>query len=330
MKRKLIRQGHNTLTITIPSKWAQEHNLCAGDEINLEEKDNGLYVNTQAKPQERKAIIDIAGLPIPAIWKYLMGAYREGYSEIKIQFPDDLSLANPYKYLVHHRQGGDEQRYNKEHNVDVLQRFVDRFIGMEIVTHGKNYVIVKDMSTPSSKEFDNAFRRVFLLISNMASETLQAIEDNNPEDLAHIHSADINLDKFHDYCQRILNSTNLYSRQRSQLLASTLYLLELVGDEIKNISADLKEHFPKSRFDNVRPIAKACFEQWQAYQGMYFSYDDKKLREVSEKDKQLYMTTGDIHQLGRKGEREVAEHFRTMMLYFNALVELRVQMQFVD
>jgi len=34
MKRKIIKQGHNTLTITLPSKWAHKLNLKAGEEVD--------------------------------------------------------------------------------------------------------------------------------------------------------------------------------------------------------------------------------------------------------------------------------------------------------
>jgi bifunctional DNA-binding transcriptional regulator/antitoxin component of YhaV-PrlF toxin-antitoxin module len=40
MKRRIIKQGHNTLTITIPRKWADQYMLKAGDEIDLIEKEN--------------------------------------------------------------------------------------------------------------------------------------------------------------------------------------------------------------------------------------------------------------------------------------------------
>ena len=39
MKRKIIRQGHNTLTITLPSDWAKRFNIEAGKEIDLTERD---------------------------------------------------------------------------------------------------------------------------------------------------------------------------------------------------------------------------------------------------------------------------------------------------
>ncbi len=31
MKRKIIKQGHNTLTVTLPSEWAKQFNLKSGE-----------------------------------------------------------------------------------------------------------------------------------------------------------------------------------------------------------------------------------------------------------------------------------------------------------
>jgi len=44
MKRKIIKQGHNTLTITLPSEWVKKLNLNAGDEIEVYERDSGLVI----------------------------------------------------------------------------------------------------------------------------------------------------------------------------------------------------------------------------------------------------------------------------------------------
>ena len=37
MKRKIIKQGNNTLTITLPKNWTEKKNIKAGDEIELSE-----------------------------------------------------------------------------------------------------------------------------------------------------------------------------------------------------------------------------------------------------------------------------------------------------
>ena len=45
MKRKIIKQGHNTLTVTLPSEWVKKLNLNAGDEIDLVEDNSSLVIN---------------------------------------------------------------------------------------------------------------------------------------------------------------------------------------------------------------------------------------------------------------------------------------------
>ena len=45
MKRKIIKQGHNTLTMTLPSEWVKQLNLKAGDEIDLTEDRGSLCIN---------------------------------------------------------------------------------------------------------------------------------------------------------------------------------------------------------------------------------------------------------------------------------------------
>ena len=47
MKRKIIKQGHNTLTVTLPSKWVKKLNLTADDEVDIIEKENSLLINAK-------------------------------------------------------------------------------------------------------------------------------------------------------------------------------------------------------------------------------------------------------------------------------------------
>ena len=37
MKRRVIKQGHNTLTITLPSEWVKKLNIQSGEELDLSE-----------------------------------------------------------------------------------------------------------------------------------------------------------------------------------------------------------------------------------------------------------------------------------------------------
>jgi len=330
MKRKIIKQGHNTLTITLPSIWAKRFNLEPGKEVDLIEKDNGLFVTTEKSGEDKRAEFDISGFDIPTIWKYFMAAYREGCDEVYVKFPSNLKLDSPYKFFVDHKL---DLKYGKQREKETALEFfhdlVNRFIGFEIVGYGKDYILVREMSVPTSKEFDNSLRRVFLLAEQMSEETCEAIKSNDPRLLTHIHDVDINLDKFHDYCIRILNKLGNKESRKMSLLFSTLYFLELIGDEFKNISHHLLYDFPKTDFKNLEETADSIREQLALYYSLFYKFDKEKVIEISALDSQRYFNVKKVYKKTKTTEeKEIFHHLRVIAKYMIALIEIRIEMEF--
>lgn len=90
MKRKVIKQGHNTLTITLPAKWVEENSIKAGDELDIDETNNKflrVFSNSLSKNTQQKSVsIDISGLDLAAARQKLRSAYKIGYDEIIVNF----------------------------------------------------------------------------------------------------------------------------------------------------------------------------------------------------------------------------------------------------
>jgi bifunctional DNA-binding transcriptional regulator/antitoxin component of YhaV-PrlF toxin-antitoxin module len=84
MKRKVIKQGYNTLTVTLPTEWTKKFNVKPGDEVEITEQGRGLQVSTEKGPNLSTITIDIAGLTPAVVWRYILAAYRSGYDEITI------------------------------------------------------------------------------------------------------------------------------------------------------------------------------------------------------------------------------------------------------
>lgn len=329
MKRKIIKQGHNTLTITLPSKWVQRFNVAAGKEIELIEKENGLFISLEKIDDSKKTEFNISGMDIPLIWKYLMAVYREGYKEVLIKFDPTERLENPYKFFSQHKLDSEHKKEMKKGTViEALQGFISRFIGFEIIEQGRDYILVKEMGEITSKEFDNSQRRVFFLIQQMAEEILQALKTSNYSLLSHMHDVDINLDKFHDYCIRILNKTESKSSNKSALHFSILYLLELIGDEYKNISHHLYHEKHQIKFENVQLIASLVKEQFDTYYSLFYKFDKEKLSKISQIDSEIYFNISGIYKKSEEEEKEILHHLRMISRYINALLELRVEMEF--
>ena len=329
MKRKIIKQGHNTLTITLPSNWAKKFSLAPGSEIELTEKDNGLLISTEQSSSLGKTEINIDNMDIPTIWKYLMGIYREGYDEVKITFSPSLKLESPYKFFAQHKE---DIKYKKEKHgkgpLDFFHELVNRFIGFEITSHGEGFIIIREMSEATSKEFENSLRRVFFLIQQMAEETCKALSKNKPELLTHIHDVDVNLDKFHDYCIRILNKKGNREYGKPNLIFSMLYLLELLGDEYKNISHHLLQDFSeKSNLKNLKEMADSVKEQIDHLYTLYYKFDKELVLRISEIDKKRYFNVKALYKKTETNEeKEIFHHLRIITRYINAITELIIEL----
>jgi phosphate uptake regulator len=330
MRRKVIKQGHNTLTITLPSNWTKKLNISAGDELELEEKHTGLHLTTDKKINSgRKAEFDITNMDIPTIWKYFMAVYREGYDEVRVYFDSIKTLDMPYKFITNHRISPKMVKVSKKRSVTTsLQGFVDRFIGFEIVEHGKDHIIIKDLGGITSKEFDNSLRRVFLLLQQMAEETLDSISSGDTSNLESMHDIDINLDKFHDYCIRVLNKIGNKDPEKKSLYFSTLYLLEMMGDEFKNIAIHLTQDFPEGKFQNIKPLVKFIKEQIDNYYDLYYKFDEEKIQKISQVDQKTYIDVPKLYKKANEEEKEVFHHLRMISRYINSLLELRIEMEF--
>jgi len=338
MKRKIIKQGHNTLTVTLPSKWAKHFNLKAGDEIDLSERDNGIFITTEKKNKSFMAEIDIRGLDVPSIWKYFMAVYREGYDGVVVKFDPTISYESPYKFTTTHKidiNYNSNVKKRKHTPFEAIQEITNRFIGFEIIEHHNDYCIIKDMSEPSSKEFESSLRRVFLLIQQMGEEILETLKTGKRDFINHLHDIDINVDKFHDYCLRVLNKTGFKEQRKTHLMFAILYLLEMLADEYKSISNHILIDMKDKALGNILPFAELTTGEFNTFYDLFYKFDKKKIVEISDRDREIYSYLPKLYKKNpnkrsqlRDDELEIFNHFRRISKYINSLIELRIEMEF--
>ena len=331
MKRRIIKQGHNTLTVTLPSKWVQLFNLKPGDEIEINERENGLFLSTEKHDDELKTEVDITGFDIATIWKYIMSVYREGYDEVKIIFDPMKKYDHPRRFFT---SESTDIRYGKnaDHTpYEVLRVMASRFIGFEIIEHHKNYCILKNMAVLTSKEFDPSLRRVFLLLQQMGEETLESLKKNDSKIVAHMRDIDTNVDKFVDYCVRVLNKTGFKDVKKAHLLFSVLYLLELLGDEFKNLSGHLLRNMHKSPSKEIIELAEKSLKQVNDFYNLYYNFSRENLIAISDDNLIIRLHKENRAKKGEKlsvEEYQIMSHLARVGRYVKALIELRIEMEF--
>ena len=230
MKRKTIRQGSNALTITLPQSWIKKQNIEPGSEIEVKEEGNILQISADSREESKSIDIDITGLSNILIWRKLSAIYRAGYDEMKIHFKNSKNkvVYSAFTYDTLFSSGTENQKLDA---IEIIQAHVNRSIGTEIIEQGSTYCIIKDMNEISEREFDNAMRRIFLLILNMIEKIVLGINEDDKEELKSIHIIDTNLDRFEDFCIRVLNKKGYREDNKLAEIQQTIFFLEMVGDE---------------------------------------------------------------------------------------------------
>ena len=248
MKRKIVKQGNSALTLTLPSQWAKKFSLKQGDEIEVEEKQNYLKITTE-KTGEKEIKINISNLIDPLIWTYIIAAYRKGYDTIKLEF--------------------------QKQQIKLVQKVVDALLGLAITEQKSDFCIIKDLTAyPSEKEFENIKRRIFYLLEEMADSSLQALKQKNNQALKTIETQDYNINKFSNFCLRLINKKNL-----SPILEYIISELENLGDEYTRLSLDLSESklsVNKSITDIFEEINNLFFK----FHKLFYNFNNKDITEI--------------------------------------------------
>lgn len=249
MRRKIVKQGNSALTVTLPASWTKRFNLKAGDEIEVEEEKNFLKITTE-KLGEKTIEIDITELNEPLIWTYIIASYRQGYDEIKIRF--------------------------KKEQIKLVQKTVDALLGLAITEQKSDSCIIKDLSAyPSEKEFENIKRRIFYLLEEIADSSLQAVREKNKEALKNIEFQDYNINKFSNFCLRLINKKNL-----SGTVEYIISELENLGDEYTRLALDLAETKSLTIDKNILDIFQEINNFFIKFHKFYYNFNNKELLEI--------------------------------------------------
>jgi antitoxin component of MazEF toxin-antitoxin module len=331
MKRKIIKQGHNTLTLTLPSDWTKKLNMKAGDEVDVHERDSSLIINGYEKNKEKKAEIDITNFTIPLLWRFFQSAYRSGANEIKVTFdPNKKQYEDAFHfYTTQFDYSKLGEKIPPKPPIAMIQSVVDRFIGMGIIETGKNYCIIKEMGEPSIKEFENSLRRVFLVILEMFERVIEAIEKDEIGDsnlCKEIHTIDLGTDRFVDYC-RILNQLSTsFSDSRKMLLFSSLFILELVGDEFKYIGKHLA--LSKKSVKDVASLAEIVKSYFETYYHLFYKFNRETAIKLGRTDVDIYDKHFKIKENLKGESRGILGHFMMISKFTLALTELRIEIEY--
>ena len=264
MRRKIIKQGHNTLTVTLPKKWCDKENLNGGDELNIEEEGAKLVLSPpkNVKKGSTKSI-DISDLDRSTVLFVIREAYRRGYDELNLHFENQMTP-----------RFRDGQLYK---TISFIHYEINNLIGYEVISQKENSCVVKDISEGTEKEFEPILRRVFLLTLDTFNDFITGIKEKDADLMATIEEKHNSITKFVSYCMRLL-SKNIYnySHESNLELYHVLASMDTVADLMKYTSRDIVEEkiiFSSKSVSLVNQIGKLI----KIFYELFFDYKHSKL-----------------------------------------------------
>lgn len=210
MERKLVKQGKNAMTITIPSKWVKKNNLENGDVVEIEEKENCIIINNKLnKKNVLECNIDLTDKEKSASYHIIMGKYIEGYDKLNI----------------------------KHNNPNLIQQIGKMLIGFIIEEHNENKTIMSDIIKVPEENFEIIFKRTLQLLIQQARGLVKVTEKKITYD--QLKTQEYLLDDNILYSLRYLNKhENEKDSYRKFLLCSTI---EQCGDQITELGKTIGE-----------------------------------------------------------------------------------------
>ena len=207
MRRRIIRQGNNSFTITLPIRWIRNNNITGNEEISVEEEENQLKISTEKKQEKKEITLELSENNSRSVRFVMQQAYRQNYDKIIVKYSS-------------------EQIY--ETLIEVIDNY---FVGLEIVEKHKNTCIISVIVETNEEKFKIFLRKMFFLIKD--SLTLLASKD-----IKSIHYNYLKLYAFQNYGKRYIYSkkAELSSYDYYSLLS---YLLNIHSD-IDKFASSLK------------------------------------------------------------------------------------------
>ncbi len=267
MKRKIIKQGTSSLTLSLPAKWTKRYKLKAGDELEVDIEPEGLRVSTEKSTVSKSSELILSGLPVFMVRYRLRTCYVRGDDEVMVKF-DDPSYQ------------------------EVIERSVLYMPGFEIMDQGTGFMLIKDLAGTPDIEFDNVLRRIFLLILSMAKEGYELIQKGKLTELNELQKRDYHINKFVNYCLRSLNKYGHRIFKDTIHYYTILTLLELLGDEYSRMFRLEDTKISKE----VMRLYADINTMVEDFHKLFYSYNDKGVMslvdrryELRERSDKLFM-----------------------------------------
>jgi len=264
MKRKVIKQGHNTLTVTLPSKWVVKNSIKAGDELDLDEIDSCLSISSsKVKCRELSTTFD-TGKKGHFKNNYINCLYHAGFDKIEIKY------------------------HKPELMQEINKRIRDYCPGFEVVEQHKSTCVIKSVSSVIEEDFDNLVRRIFLMFISLLEDMQDILKTKEYDRLVNIRNLEGLNNRYTSYCKRILNKVGYHDPRKTVFYYVLMYDLETIADDYKHLSDYISLNKDIVTSEKVIGLLDDIIVQFRTFYELFYKFDKDKASYIFVEAKELF------------------------------------------
>ncbi len=263
--RKVIKQGNNALTITLPKEWADKYGITPGDDLAVEEHAAALIISPEGKKFSRKIRLDAKGLNGRMLEGSLVILYKAGYDEIDVVFDDTKTI------------------------LAIQQIIKERLLGYEIIEQTHNTCQIKTISNALESEFDTVMRKVFIVTLSLAKNSLAMAKANKFSSLKELVALEETSDKFISLCHRVLIEKGYKDQSKTIFLYIVLWVMDRVGDRYRDICEYLSSRHNDSTGLSPKLLTfyASVNRLLEDFYDVFFDYNKEKMLKLAEVERYL-------------------------------------------
>ncbi len=257
MKRKVVQIAGFTKVISLPSQWVKKNNINKGDELDVIEQNRSLIISTNKENRKaQKAVIDLSKIDEGIIWPILASIHKTGYNEIRIN-----RLNSNVRKVIH-------------------DKIPSSLFGFEIIEQSSDSCLIKNIAEGTPANFKSLKRKLFMVTSSQAKQSLEFIRKKNRSEFEEIFSLEETNNKLSNFCQRLLNEEITDMKNRYEYFI--VWLLENVGDGYRDICREIsKEKDIKVSSDVLKAYEKVN-EAFEEYHELFYKFSLPKIAHFHE------------------------------------------------
>jgi len=291
MKRKIVKHGTSTLTVSLPCKWSKKYNLVAGDEIEVKENGHLLQIGAH-KPNTQHLTMDIKPMGND-LARFVTAIYKAGFDKVQLRHhnPDTCSVIQ-----------------------DTVYRNCHVF---EIINISKDHIDIRSISKLNPAHMQEMLEKSAQATLNVAVETIESLRKNDYDQLFSITLKDKIIDRYTVFGNRILNK----GYDIDGHLTGPLYLvfdqIETIGDAIKRLCKHVRKN-KISLDDKLLDFFSDIVEFIEMQFDLLLDYSNTKIRRNSDLETSLRKKFSSVSSMNKE-----TQSVALMYLIFETVNELK-------